>query len=163
MNYTTLQVPNDTLYIAATNEGLCYVGNDVTELEAFAIKRKETLHENDEAMRLYATQFQAYFSGDLKTFDAPQDVIGTDLQRQVWATLQQIPYGDVWAYQDVANAIGRPTAVRAVANAIGRNPLLIVIPCHRVIGKNGKLTGFRSGLAMKRTLLAIEGLTQYTQ
>lgn len=163
MYYTTLVVPNDTLYIAATDDGLCYVGNDAAELLDAAKKRAMSLTQSDAAMATYAQAFDAYFNGTLKTFHVPLDVTGTDLQREVWQMLQTIPYGDVWTYQDVANQIGRPTAVRAVANAIGRNPVLIVIPCHRVIGKNGKLTGFRSGLEMKKTLLSIEGITQYTQ
>lgn len=163
MHYTTLAIPNDTLYIAATDNGLCYVGNEESELIEEAKKRHMTLTKSDAAMSAYKQAFVDYFNGVLKTFNVPLDVVGTDLQREVWQTLQTIPYGDVWAYQDVADTIGRPTAVRAVANAIGRNPVLIVIPCHRVIGKNGKLTGFRSGLALKKTLLSIEGVTQYTQ
>lgn len=163
MHYTTLAIPNDTLYIAATDNGLCYVGNEESELVALAKKRHMTLTKSDAVMSAYKQAFVDYFNGALKTFDVPLDVVGTDLQREVWQTLQTIPYGDVWAYQDVATTIGRSTAVRAVANAIGRNPVLIVIPCHRVIGKNGKLTGFRSGLALKKTLLSIEGITQYTQ
>jgi methylated-DNA-[protein]-cysteine S-methyltransferase len=163
MYYTTLTVPNDTLYIAATDNGLCYVGNDAAELLDAAKKRAMSLTQSDAAMATYTQAFDAYFNGTLKTFRVPLDIVGTDLQREVWQMLETIPYGDVWTYQDVANKIGRPTSVRAVANAIGRNPVLIVIPCHRVIGKNGKLTGFRSGLAMKKTLLAIEGMTQYTQ
>lgn len=163
MYYTTLAVPNDTLYIAATDNGLCYVGNDAAELLDAAKKRAMSLTQSDAAMATYAQALDAYFNGVLKTFDVPLDALGTDLQRAVWQVLKTIPYGDVWTYQDVARKIGRPTAVRAVANAIGRNPVLIVIPCHRVIGKNGKLTGFRSGLAMKKMLLSLEGITQYTE
>ena len=163
MNYTTLAVPNDVIYIAATNKGLCYVGNEEQELLDFAAKRKATLVQDDEAMTMYRTQFSRYFAGDLEAFDLKLDVIGTALQQQVWQTLMTIPFGEVWTYSDVAEKIGKPTAVRAVANAIGRNPVLVVIPCHRDIGKNRKLTGFRSGLAMKKTLLHLEGFIAYKE
>lgn len=163
MNYTTLAVPNDVIYLAATAEGLCYVGNEEQELLDFAAKRKATLVQDDEAMTTYCTQFARYFAGDLENFDMKLDVTGTALQQQVWHTLMTIPFGEVWSYSDVAEKIGKPTAVRAVANAIGRNPVLVVIPCHRVIGKNRKLTGFRSGLAMKKTLLHLEGFTAYKE
>lgn len=163
MNYTTLAVPNDVLYIAATNKGLCYVGNEEQELFDYAAKRKEVLVQDNEAMSIYRTQFARYFSGNLETFHLTLDVTGTALQQQVWQTLMTIPFGEVWTYSDVAEKIGKPTAVRAVANAIGRNPVLVVIPCHRVIGKNRKLTGFRSGLAMKKTLLHLESFTTYKE
>lgn len=163
MNYTTLKVPHDVLYLAATAEGLCYVGNDEQGLYDFAAKRRATLVENDGAMAAYRAQFAAYFDGKLQRFDVTLDVAGTELQQNVWKMLMTIPYGEVWTYSDVAEAIGRPSAVRAVANAIGRNPVLVAIPCHRVIGKNGKLTGFSSGMPMKKMLLRIEGITAYKE
>jgi methylated-DNA-[protein]-cysteine S-methyltransferase len=107
----------------------------------------------DEAAR----QLNAYFAGVRQAFDLPLDVRGTDFQRQVWAALRAIPYGETRSYADLACAIGRPTATRAVGAAIGRNPLSIIVPCHRVIGSNGALTGFAGGLAAKRHLLALEG------
>jgi len=163
MNYTTLKVPHDILYLAATNKGLCYVGNDERKLFGFAAKRHTSLVKNDDAMAAYRAQFAAYFDGKSQYVDVTLDVAGTELQQDVWKTLRRIPYGEVWTYSDVAAAIGRPSAVRAVANAIGRNPILIAIPCHRVIGKNGKLTGFSSGIPMKKMLLQIEGITAYKE
>ena len=101
-------------------------------------------------------QLSAYFARDLKEFDVPLAVTGTPFQRQVWAALRTIPYGETWSYRDLAEAIGRPSAVRAVGLANGRNPVSIVVPCHRVIGANGDLTGYGGGLAAKEWLLAHE-------
>jgi len=101
-------------------------------------------------------QLAAYFSRDLKEFDLPLAVAGTPFQQQVWAALRTIPYGETWSYRDLAEAIGRPTAVRAVGMANGRNPVSIVVPCHRVIGADGSLTGYGGGLPAKEWLLAHE-------
>ena len=100
-----------------------------------------------------ASQLAAYFAGTLTRFDLPLDPHGTDFQRAVWAALCAIPFGETRSYADIARAIGRPSAVRAVGAANGRNPLSIVAPCHRVVGSNGALTGFAGGLAAKRWLL----------
>ena len=101
-------------------------------------------------------QLDAYFAGELRQFDLPLAPLGTPFQCQVWQTLQTIPYGTTWSYAQLARAIGRPTAFRAVGAANGDNPLPIVIPCHRVIGTNGKLTGFGGGLPVKHWLLTLE-------
>jgi O-6-methylguanine DNA methyltransferase len=101
-------------------------------------------------------QLEAYFARDLKEFDLPLAVAGTPFQQQVWDALRTIPYGETWSYVELALAIGRPTAVRAVGLANGRNPLSIVVPCHRVIGADGSLTGYGGGLSAKKWLLAHE-------
>jgi methylated-DNA-[protein]-cysteine S-methyltransferase len=98
-----------------------------------------------------------WFDGGRSRYELPLAVDGTAFQQTVWNALTSIAYGTTVTYSDVAHTIGRPTAVRAVAAAIGRNPLSIVVPCHRVIGSNGSLTGFAGGLNAKRTLLTIEG------
>ncbi|MGE0305355.1 MAG: methylated-DNA--[protein]-cysteine S-methyltransferase, partial [Acidimicrobiia bacterium] len=98
-------------------------------------------------------QLRLYFDGETPTFDLPLDPQGTDLQQTVWLMLGQIPIGETWTYGQLAASIGRPSAVRAVANAVGRNPIGIIIPCHRVIGSNGSLTGFAGGIETKRWLL----------
>jgi methylated-DNA-[protein]-cysteine S-methyltransferase len=103
-----------------------------------------------------AHQLAAYFSGRLRTFDLPLAPGGTPFQQEVWAALQTIPYGQTWSYAELAGRIARPSAVRAVGAANGRNPIPIVIPCHRVIGSSGKLVGFGGGLDVKRALLALE-------
>jgi methylated-DNA-[protein]-cysteine S-methyltransferase len=102
-------------------------------------------------------QLEAYFAGKLRQFDLLLAPAGTAFQREVWGTLQTIPYGETLSYGELARRIGKPNAFRAVGAANGRNPLPIIIPCHRVIGANGSLTGFGGGLPVKRALLAIEG------
>jgi methylated-DNA-[protein]-cysteine S-methyltransferase len=101
-------------------------------------------------------QLVAYFARDLKEFDLPLAVTGTPFQEQVWTALRTIPYGETWTYRELAEAIGRPTAVRAVGLANGRNPVSVVVPCHRVIGAGGGLTGYGGGLAAKQRLLSLE-------
>jgi methylated-DNA-[protein]-cysteine S-methyltransferase len=98
-----------------------------------------------------------YFAGRQRTFDLPLDPRGTDFQKSVWRALTEIPYGSTATYREIAHRIGKPDAVRAVGAANGANPIPIVIPCHRVIGSNGSLTGFGGGLPVKRWLLDHEG------
>jgi O-6-methylguanine DNA methyltransferase len=97
-----------------------------------------------------------YFAKQRQRFDVPLQPMGTDFQQHVWQALTRIPYGQTLSYKEQAIAIGKPTACRAVAAANGRNPISIMIPCHRVIGSNGHLTGFASGLERKSLLLALE-------
>jgi methylated-DNA-[protein]-cysteine S-methyltransferase len=101
-------------------------------------------------------QLRAYFAGKLKAFDLPLAPEGTPFQLSVWEALRTIPYGETATYGAIARQIGRPSAIRAVGAANGANPIPIVIPCHRVIGSNGKLTGFAGGLPMKELLLKLE-------
>jgi len=101
-------------------------------------------------------QLAEYFAGTRKSFDLPLDFSGTPFQKQVWSELLNIPFGQTRTYAEVANAIGRPRAFRAVGAANGKNPISIVAPCHRVIGKDDSLTGFAGGLKAKERLLGIE-------
>ena len=110
-----------------------------------------------ETLRITRGQLLEYFAGARRTFDLPLRPQGTAFQMDVWRTLATIPYGDTWSYRDLARAIGKPDAVRAVGAANGRNPLPIVLPCHRVIGADGSMTGFGGGLPTKETLLRLEG------
>jgi len=103
-----------------------------------------------------ARQLDAYFAGRLTRFDLPLTLDGTPFQRGVWAALQDIPYGETVSYGELAQELGRPTAARAVGLANGRNPVAIVVPCHRVVGASGALTGYGGGLDRKRHLLAHE-------
>ncbi|MBC8102417.1 MAG: methylated-DNA--[protein]-cysteine S-methyltransferase [Cytophagales bacterium] len=103
------------------------------------------------------TQLAAYFAGERKTFDLPMSPRGTDFQRRVWSALSDIPYGVTISYGELARRIGDPKASRAVGMANGSNPLSIIVPCHRVIGASGKLTGYGGGIERKRALLALEG------
>ena len=104
-------------------------------------------------------QLDAYFAGTLTEFDVDLDVAGTPFQRRVWTALQTIPYGETRSYGQIADQIGSPGASRAVGLANGRNPVSIIVPCHRVIGSNGGLTGYGGGLDRKKTLLALEKTT----
>lgn len=107
-----------------------------------------------------ARQLADYFAGRLTDFDLPLAPSGTEFQRSVWAALRTIPYGQTWSYAQLAGKVGKPTAVRAVGMANGRNPVAIVIPCHRVIGSDGSLTGYGGGLDRKRFLLDLESGAQ---
>ncbi|MBE4593034.1 cysteine methyltransferase [Vibrio navarrensis] len=111
---------------------------------------------NHAVLSLALTQLDEYFTGKRTQFDLPIAAKGTAFQMQVWQALTTIPYGETWSYQELANAIGNPKAVRAVGLANGKNPVSIVVPCHRVIGKNGKLTGYAGGIERKRWLLERE-------
>lgn len=114
--------------------------------------------EGDNAILATArTQIGDYFAGRLRAFDLPLAPQGTDFQQRVWMALRAIPYGATISYRDLADRIGKPSAMRAVGAANGRNPLPIVVPCHRVIGADGSLTGFGGGLPTKRFLLELEG------
>lgn len=104
-------------------------------------------------------QLDEYFSGERHTFDLPMRLDGTAFQKIVWEALLEIPYGATWSYGELARRIGNPKASRAVGLANGRNPISILVPCHRVIGADGSLTGYGGGVERKRWLLAHEGLT----
>jgi methylated-DNA-[protein]-cysteine S-methyltransferase len=149
------------LHVAATTEGLCYVGSQDGSFEEMAgwINRRfpgRTLVRNDEKMLPYVQELLEYFQGNQRTFSIPFDYRGTPFQVAVWQALGEIPYGQTVSYSDIANRIRRPSSVRAVGAAIGANPILITVPCHRVIGKNGALTGYRGGMEMKQRLLQLE-------
>lgn len=101
-------------------------------------------------------QLEAYFAGTLRTFDVPLATAGTLFQQQVWAALRDVPYGSTCTYGELAVAVGRPSAVRAVGAANGRNPVCLVVPCHRVVGAGGALTGYAGGLERKSFLLSLE-------
>lgn len=160
--YWTLLVYNEwRLYVAATDRGLCYVGVPDQSLEQFyswVSSRYPTgsLVQDDERMQIYTLELSEYLQGRRRGFTIPYDVQGTPFQLAVWNALCEIPYGETLAYTDIAQHIQKPTAVRAVGAAIGANPILIIVPCHRVIAKNGALTGYRGGLEMKTKLLKLE-------
>src|SRR5262245_8390445 len=111
---------------------------------------------SDPVLAAAAVQLDAYFRGELTSFDLPLSLDGTHFQRCVWAALQSIPYGETISYGELARRIGQPSAFRAVGLANGRNPVAIVVPCHRVIGADGSLTGYGGGMDRKRFLLALE-------
>ncbi len=121
--------------------------------------REEVLRpESNELLREAVRQLQLYFEGKLRKFDLPLNPAGTGFQRKIWQALQEIPYGNTWCYQELARRAGNARAMRAAGNANSRNPIPVIIPCHRVIQKNGKLGGFSGGIHIKQWLLAHEGV-----
>ena len=148
-----MESPVGPLLLAGDRDSLRFVsfGNSQRSLKPQPDWKKDKAPFS-EVMR----QLGAYFERKLKEFDLPLTLEGTEFQRRVWASLLTIPYGETISYAALAERIGNPKAVRAVGLANGSNPIPIIIPCHRVIGSNGSLTGFGGGLATKKTLLALE-------
>lgn len=149
--------------LAATERGLSYLAlprDSVQGLRDWVAYHIDDcgLEENPTALAPYIQELNEYFSGPRRAFSIPLDLHGTPFQVAVWRALIDIPYGETRCYQDIAMAVGRPKAVRAVGMANGANPVPIVVPCHRVIGKNGSLTGYSGGLDIKTLLLQREGL-----
>ncbi len=151
--YTEMLSPLGVVTIQASPQGVLGIW-----FETCTTKPGELGVRNDHhpILALTVEQLEEYFSGLRNEFELPLAAIGTDFQNQVWHALTTIPYGETWSYQDLANAIGNPKAVRAVGMANGKNPISIVVPCHRVIGKSGKLTGYAGGIERKQRLLALE-------
>ena len=148
-----------TLVIDSPIGGLAISSNGaaLTRIDFVRPPRSAVADQGDALLREAARQLRAYFAGALAEFDLPLDPTGTEFQRRVWKALCAIPWGQTVSYTEMARRVGQPTATRAVGAANGRNPIAIVIPCHRVIGANGSLTGYGGGLPIKRWLLAHEG------
>lgn len=111
----------------------------------------------DQALLDTVEQLKEYFAGDRKSFDMPIGLGGTDFQRKVWLEVGRIPFGQTTTYMKISQKLGNPAAIRAVGTAIGANPILVVLPCHRVLGSDGSLTGYAGGLDRKKALLELEG------
>ena len=142
--------PIGTLCVEADETGVCKVS-----LEKKRVEEPQT--ENvAKILRQAARELEEYFSGQRKVFEVPVSMQGTEFQRAVWHALQEIPYGETRSYGEIAKAIGRPKAARAVGMANHCNPVMIIVPCHRVIGKDGSLTGYAEGLEIKEKLLGLE-------
>ena len=151
--YDYLPTPIGKLLLAADAQGL----RDVWFETGKHRKEPDPSWQHHPAKLAFASkQLEEYFAGERQTFDLPLHPLGTPFQVQVWQTLAKIPYGTTISYAELARRIHQPLAVRAVGAANGRNPLPIVLPCHRVIGSDGSLTGFGGGLPTKRFLLAME-------
>lgn len=153
MYYDTIESPIGPILLAGNEEGLKHLIFLKSERR---IEIPEGWVENKEFFREAARQLETYFSGELKSFDLKLAPEGTDFQKSVWKALCVIPFGETRTYKDIAVSIGKPKAYRAVGLANNRNPIAIIIPCHRVIGTNGKLTGYASGLDVKDFLLKLE-------
>jgi len=152
MNYRYLDTPIGRLRLVSTGSHLAAI-----EFEHHHSEPGADNQATDAVLERAAAQLLEYFAGRRRQFELPLAAAGTAFQRQVWGALAAIPWGELRSYADIARAIERPTAVRAVGAANGRNPLPIVVPCHRVVGSNGSLTGFAGGLGIKRRLLELEG------
>jgi methylated-DNA-[protein]-cysteine S-methyltransferase len=153
--YKTIKSPVGLLKLIAGDKGLAAI---LWENDNPKRVRLSPLSEDKNHHVLLETERQLndYFAGNLKGFSLRLDAAGTDFQKNVWEALRTIPYGETRSYGQIAKQIGNPKAVRAVGAANGKNPISIVVPCHRVIGSNGKLTGFAGGLETKACLLNIE-------
>ena len=144
---------DDELCLCDWNEMPCAERN---KLRLSRYMKAEFKIETSPILELAKKQLNEYFTGNRKIFDIPLHLVGTDFQKKVWNALLDIPYGETRSYKEIAQSIGSPNSVRAVAGAIGANGISIFIPCHRVIGSNHSLTGFAGGLVAKRILLEIE-------
>lgn len=153
MYYCFLDTPIGELLLAGEDGALSMIGFPKGSM------RREPEADwifNEQPLADACTQLREYFAGERQTFDIPLKLDGTEFQVSVLKALQEIPYGETASYGDIARRIGRPKAVRAVGAANGRNPIPIVVPCHRVIGSTGDLTGFGGGLDTKEALLRLE-------
>jgi methylated-DNA-[protein]-cysteine S-methyltransferase len=153
MYYCYLDTPIGELLLAGENHALSMIGFPKGSM------RRDPEPDwiyNEKPLANARQQLQEYFAGDRKDFDLPLQLDGTEFQVKVLKALQKIPYGETVSYGEIAKRIGKPKAVRAVGAANGRNPIPIVVPCHRVIGSSGDLTGFGGGLDTKEALLRLE-------
>ena len=158
---TTLDSPVGELTLVATDIGLRAVLWPNDEPKRVRLPFPIIEASGNAILRRTADQLREYFAGERTAFDLPLDLHGTEFQQLAWRSLASIPYGQTSTYGEQANRIGRPKAVRAIGAANSRNPVSIVLPCHRVVGADGSLTGFTGGLDAKRRLLEIE--VQYSR
>jgi methylated-DNA-[protein]-cysteine S-methyltransferase len=149
--------PIGTLYLVASPKGL--QGIYWNKQEPDLVKSLTTLNPAEKILGQASTQLAEYFSGQRKSFTVPLDVDGTVFQKQVWRELVKIPFGQTISYRDVAKRIKNPKAVRAVGSANGKNPVCIIVPCHRVIAADGTIGGYAGGIRMKEQLLKLESAT----
>ena len=157
--FSRMNSPVGLLLLAATENGLRYLLFDRGKIPRAG--KDEIWIESQEHLHSYEVQLDAYFRGELRNFTCKLDLIGTQFQKDCWAALLRIPYGQTCSYADIAREIGRPQAFRAVGQANHVNPIAIIVPCHRVIGANKTLTGYGGGLNTKETLLRLEGAKFY--
>ena len=143
------------LLLPAHDFGLCHTWVQRWEPDAIVIDVAES--DEDSRVRLLKEELTGYFDGRVRTFSFPLDMRGTPFQLAVWHEICNVGYGQVRSYREIAQALGKPNAVRAVGAANGANPVPIIVPCHRIIGSDGKLVGYGGGLDMKRRLLEVEG------
>ena len=167
--WSSVSSPQGLIIVMATERGVCWTGTPGTPINNGLawLKRKvgfEQVIEGEEIAPLQQArdELRRYITGEHIQFSCPLDLHGTPFQIEVWEELYRIPYGETRTYAEIACAIGRPAAVRAVGAANGANPVAIIVPCHRVIGSNGSLTGYGGGLPTKAWLLTLEGIKNET-
>ncbi len=162
LDITFIETPLGTMTAGATRRGVCLLGyadGRHLELELRQLSRAlgaSPIKSDNPHLTMLRRQLEEYFRGERREFDIPLDIVGTPFQKEVWLGLSRIPYGCMVSYAQQAAALGRPSSVRAVANANGKNKISIVLPCHRVIGADGTLTGYGGGIERKRKLLELE-------
>src|SRR5699024_3380054 len=159
--YTILQWDEYEVYLAATGSGLIYLATGTEgefEMKAWLEKHFPdcNLHYDQNKMSLYTKEISDYLQGKIECLESARQLTGTDFQKEVWREVEKVAYGEVRSYADIANNLGRPKAVRAVASAIGINHLLFIMPCHRIVRKDASLSGFRAGTDVKEKLLQLE-------
>ena len=153
--YTRIESPIEPLLLASDGESLTSLFM-VTQRHGPFFSESWKRDDNAKPFAEARRQMEAYFAGELTEFDLPLNMIGTEFQKTVWRELLNIPFGVTISYGELAERVGNPSASRAVGAANGRNPISIIVPCHRVIGSNGKLTGYGGGIERKEWLLAHE-------
>ena len=161
ISYSCLDSPFGPVFIAENIMGVCLVTLSKisdTKFQSLLKKRfRKNVIRDDKRLKNVIHELSSYFNGQRINFRSILDLsIGTEFQRKVWKKVSEIPYGEQRAYKWIADEIGNPHAVRAVGNAVGKNPVPPIIPCHRVIRSDGKLGGFSSGIALKKWLLRLE-------
>jgi len=156
LHYKTIQSPIGELRLIASHKGLCALLFDDGRRSRLHFDGAVVADDSHPALQKAEKQLGEYFGGKRKAFDLPLDMRGTIFQIKAWKELQKIPYGTTISYGEQAKRVGDAKKARAVGMANGRNPLAIIVPCHRVIGSDGKLVGFGGGLSVKERLLALE-------
>lgn len=153
---STLSWAGLTFRVLSSLRGLRRIELSPTPIEVLEGSMGVRIIGDDEPNVTALEELHGYLRGDLRTFTTPMDVRGTDFQREVWRAISAIPYGETISYAELATSIHRPKALRAVGQAVAANPTPIVVPCHRVLGKSGRLVGFSGGLPLKERLLMLE-------
>lgn len=165
--YTTITSPLGTIYIAFTKKGVSRIGLGMNTEKGFVKDLEDDCHIKAKRHKMGLTDFKkelrSYFSSSHKvksfSFRSPLDFLeGTPFEKEVWLEIKKVPYGKVISYKDLAVKVGRPGAARAIGSACRKNPIPILIPCHRIIGNDNSLKGYSSGIKIKRQLLEIEGV-----
>ncbi len=154
MQQVIMPSPIGDITIQSTSKGISYVGFYPVEV----MQTEEVNEHTLTPILICISELNEYFNGERSHFTVPLDTQGTNFQRQVWRALLYVKFGKTKSYQDIAQAIHNPKAIRAVGAANGKNPISIIVPCHRIIGANGKLTGYAGGLERKEWLLKHEGI-----